>query len=709
MRSASSVSPRRSRSKSVASAAAARAPGSRTRRPITPEDLGALRLLSHARISPDGRGIVFVSKQVGDKNDYLTNLWIASAPEPRTGRRSPRWTVRQFTAGGKDSAPEWSPDGTRLAFVSGRDKAKPQIWTIPITGGDARPLTKFAEGSLGSFKWSPDGRWIAVAFRPTSPEWTTVASKERQASGQSDPPRVLDDIFYREDGEGYFGDQRYALHLVDAASGESSRLYEQDTLGTMTFDFSPTAPTMVVATDRRRDAAIAPAHDELVLIDLKSRRARPIPGLPVGCKAHPQFSPDGSAIAYAGHTGTDGLYSTDNIGLWVCDAIGGEARCLTKATDYCLVGGAFTDTGEPVFTPVMRWTRDSRAVLAQISWHGCTHIARIPRRGVRSGEQIMLTRGDAMISLGNLSSDGSSLAVTRARHNNPGEVCVARLSPSKDSLALEPVADLNTDFLKSVAIARPSAHWLKSDDGTRIQTWVMQPPGASRRRRPAILMIHGGPHAQYGVGYFHEFQCLAAAGYAVVFSNPRGSKGYGRDHCAAIRGDWGNKDWQDLQAVLAFMQGHASIDAKRLGVEGGSYGGYMTNWIVGRSRAFRAAVTDRCVSNLVSMGGNSDYPDPPDRYWPGNFWDRPEARWAQSPIKDFGKVRTPMLIIHSEGDLRCNIEQSEQVFAALKLRKIRCRFIRYPRNCSHGMSRSGPPDMRIHRLQQIMRWWDERL
>ncbi len=157
------------------------------------------------------------------------------------------------------------------------------------------------------------------------------------------------------------------------------------------------------------------------------------------------------------------------------------------------------------------------------------------------------------------------------------------------------------------------------------------------------------------------------------------------------------------------MQAHPAIDPKRLGVEGGSYGGYMTNWIVGRCRAFKAAISERCVVNLVSMGGNSDFADPPDRYWPGNFWDRTETRWAQSPIKDFGKVRTPMLIIHSEGDLRCNIEQSDQVFTALKLRKVPCRYIRYPRSCSHGLSRSGPPDMRLHRLDQILRWWNQRL
>jgi acylaminoacyl-peptidase len=224
-----------------------------------------------------------------------------------------------------------------------------------------------------------------------------------------------------------------------------------------------------------------------------------------------------------------------------------------------------------------------------------------------------------------------------------------------------------------------------------------------------VLEIHGGPHAQYGSGYFHEFQVLAAAGYAVFYSNPRGSKGYGRDHCAAIRGHWGTADWTDIQAVTRFMKSQPFVDASRLGIMGGSYGGYMTNWAIGHAQDFAAAITDRCVSNLVSMSGSTDVPERPGEYFPGNFWDQPEARWEQSPLKYLGHAKTPTLIIHSEGDLRCNVEQAEQVFAALKLLDVPTRLVRYPRSTSHGMSRSGPPDLRLHRLGQILAWWDQYL
>lgn len=267
---------------------------------------------------------------------------------------------------------------------------------------------------------------------------------------------------------------------------------------------------------------------------------------------------------------------------------------------------------------------------------------------------------------------------------------------------------MNGPLLRELQLAPIQSHWIRASDGTRVQTWSMFPFGASTRRKlPAVLEIHGGPHAQYGIGFFHEFQLLAASGYAVFFSNPRGSKGYGEKHCAAIRGSWGGADWMDIQAVLQHMQEHPRVDPKRMGVMGGSYGGYMTNWVIGHTRAFRAAITDRCVSNLVSMAGNSDYLTIPDLYWPGNAWDQPEAQWNASPLKYLGKCRTPTLIIHSEGDLRCNIEQAEQVHAVLTLQGVPVRFVRYPRETSHGMSRSGPPDLRLHRLGEILAWWEK--
>jgi dipeptidyl aminopeptidase/acylaminoacyl peptidase len=263
----------------------------------------------------------------------------------------------------------------------------------------------------------------------------------------------------------------------------------------------------------------------------------------------------------------------------------------------------------------------------------------------------------------------------------------------------------NQPLLDELELATPEEVWVTADDGHAVHGWLMLPPRPpAGGRSPGLLAIHGGPHAQYGVGFFHEFQWLAAEGYAVLYGNPRGSKGYGRAHCAAIRGRWGSDDWVDLQALTKRLREDPRVDGDRLGVMGGSYGGYMTNWAIGHTREFRVAITDRCVSNLVSMFGSSDLPDLPDSYFPGNSWDHPEGLWQQSPLKYLGEATTPTLIIHSEGDLRCNIEQAEQVFTVLQLRGIASRFVRYPKSTSHGMSRSGPPDLRLHRLEEMRAW-----
>jgi dipeptidyl aminopeptidase/acylaminoacyl peptidase len=669
------------------------------RRAITPEDLTRFNLVSGPQVSPDGTRIVFVRKQVGEKNNYTTNLWIADS----TGEGEPR----QFTSSGKDSAPQWSPCGSQVAFVSGRDEKKPQIHLICADGGEARRLTRFPEGSIGKAKWSPDGTMLAVIYRETHPDRTRSAGEERKKKGLSDAPWVVEEPWYRLDGDGYFGHQRHALYIVDVATGEHRKLYDKDTNGWFDFDWSPDSKRLALVTNRDRRAMFRIWNYELLLVDASTGRLKALPGVPEGPKTAVRFSPDGKSIAYAGRIGRDASWGVENMELFVADAAKGKPRSLTAKTDYCLTAITLSDTAEAVFDANITWTPDSRRVLAMIGWHGEAHVASIPRRG---GSVDMLTSGAAVHDMGNLSADGKTLAMLRSTINVLPEVCAGDVS--RDAIDVRQVTDLNGPLLKELSLARPKSKWITADDGSRVHVWIMLPPGhkpTSRKKLPAVLNIHGGPHTQYGVGFFHEMQVLAAAGFAVFYSNPRGSKGYGQSHCAAIKGDWGNKDWIDVQAVLELMKSSKFVDASRMGCMGGSYGGYMTNWAIGHTNDFRAAITDRCVSNLVSMAGSSDFMEPPDDYWAGNFWDRPEARWEQSPIKYFGKVRTPTLIIHSEGDLRCNIEQSEQVFAALKIRNIPTRFVRYPRSTSHGMSRMGPPDMRLHRLHEILSWWDRYL
>lgn len=669
---------------------------SNTPQPVRPEDLSNFVSSSDPQISPQGDRVLYTRKHVDDDPKGHSAIWIA-----RWGKA---WACRSFTAGSKDRMPRWAPDGRSAVFVRGSEEGD-QLWMIDADGGEATALTRLPQGSIAEVAWSPRGDRLAISYRATSEDQTKAAVEARKESKASDPPLVTEDLWYRLDGDGYFGAARFQLLLVDAQTGRTRCIWKRDTLGWFTFDWAPNGQRIAMTTNTRRDAILKMQFDDIVLLDVDTRRHQRLGNLPRGPKDSVRWSPDGMWLAWAGRDGgTDPTYSSENLDAWICDTRGRNARCLTSDSDECLAAVVIGDTGDVSFDAQLQWCADSKAILVRVGRHGCDHLWRI----TRGGSMRRLTSGNAVHALGTVADDGRTLAMSRGSAVRPTEIVLGQLG--RDRIRISPITRANAAWVREHAIAKPKSYWIRSADGNRVQAWVLLPPGASRRKRiPAVLQVHGGPHAQYGHTFFHEFQCLVGAGYAVVYANPRGSKGYGRDHCAAIRGDWGGADWRDIEAVIEFMAKLPEVDQDRMGIMGGSYGGYMTNWAVGHTNVFKGAITDRCVSNLVSMSGNSDFPDREDDYFPGNFWSRPEDRWRCSPIRLFGEVQTPMLIIHSEGDLRCNIEQGEQVFAALKLRGIEARFVRYPRSTSHGLSRGGPADLRIHRLGEILRWWKQHL
>ena len=667
------------------------------RRKITPEDLLRIVRVAGPTLSPDGSCVMVTTKTFCERNDQPTQLWLADT----SGER-----LRRLTAGPRDRCGRFAPDNSVVFFVREAEKGEPQLAVVPLDGGEAELLTDLPAGSLGEVKVSPTGKHLAFTWRMTDPERTKAAAETRKESGATDPPFIIENSWYRLDGDGYFAHKRWELRVLDLDTREIRTIDNRDNFYGYSFDFSPDGNRIAYTTNRHRKASLKPVATQVRIAKVASGKSEQLDWLPKGPKTAVQWSPDGSLLAYGGRVGEDSTYSTENLELYIADLKSKRARSISTSEDYCLMACTLSDTAEVAFDAELLFTKDSKRILFRAGWHGEGRIVSFP---VGRGSITTHYTGQADITLGNFDAQGRTLCLLRATPTQLPEVHVATMR-ARGELEPRRITHFNDELLAELDLAKPREHWVKGPDGTRIHTWVMRPPGVSAEKRtPGILQVHGGPHGLYGWTFFHEFQVLAAQGWTVVYSNPRGSKGYGRDHTHSIQGSWGTTDWEDVQAVTEFMKKHKGIQKKQIGIMGGSYGGYMSNWAVSHSHDYVAAITDRCVSNMVSMMGSGDFLHETDSYWEGNPWDRPEKLWEQSPIKHFKGVKTPMLIIHSEGDLRCNIEQSEQIHTALVVQNVPCRFVRYPSSTSHGMSRCGPPDMRLHRLGEIVAWWKKYL
>jgi len=667
------------------------------KRPITAEDLLKITFLGDPQISPDGSQISYNRKTIDtEKNKYITHIWVANGT---TGK------CRQYTAGqDSEAGGRWSPDGAYLAFAAGREKPKSQIYLMPTAGGEAVKLTDLPQGDIGEIKWSPDAKSIAFLFRPTADERTEKVGKEREEKGLSSPPRIITDVWYRLDGDGYFIDQHFQLHIVNVDTAEIKQL-SRERYGVEDFDWSPDSKRVCFTINRTEEPSLTPFDQEILILDVGSGEERIVGNVPKGYKGGVVWSPDGAKIALALNPHVGDWWGAYNSRLYVTNADGSGSKDLFGDTnDYCLSTSTIGDTRESGGGGI-HWSPDSKTLFFGIGQHGNKHVCSIPSEG---GDITWLTSGEGQFELCNLDRSGRSIALAISTPVAPAEIAIGTLSGT--ALEIRQLTHENHSLLDEIEVVRPEEFWVTTSQGNRVHGWVVKPVGFSEGAKyPLVLEIHGGPHTQYGNMFFHEFQYLAANGYVVVFSNPRGSKGYGEAHCASIAGDWGNTDYIDVMAVADYAEQLPYVDSTRMGVTGGSYGGYMTNWIVGHSDRFKAAITDRSVVSLLSMAGTCDFAFPPDGEWKGNPWDEIDELWRQSPLKYVKNCKTPTMIVHSEGDLRCPIEQADQLYSAFKRLGVKTKYVRYPSSTSHGLSRMGPPDLRIHRLNQNLGWWEENL
>ena len=660
-------------------------------RRITADDLYHFKLVSEPQFAPDGRTIAFVVTTIErEANDYRSSLYLAAADGSGTRRLT--------HADAKDGAPRWSPDGAHLAFLSNRGaQQQAQIWLIRPDGGEAWQASRLPE-SVAAFAWSPDGTNFVAVSKAVEGQQEDGADKTDDKQ-QSDV-RHITKIRYRADGEGFLDGKPKHLWLIPAFGGTARQLTNADTDDTEPA-WSLNGHDIAFVTNRSDDRERNNVS-EIWSISAAGSAARCLLGGDTASFGAPSWSPDGAQLAAVGNWDAASGGAKDHH-LWLVPAAGGAARCVTEGYGRSIGDVAMSDIFAGSDAPP-RWTPDGTRILALVSDAGSTHIQAID---VASGEVTPVTAGRRRVSALSVSGDGTHVAYVAASATNPGDLYVATID-GRDERRLTSV---NADFLDSVTLAEPEEFRVASlSDGAEVHGWVLKPPGFDPARTyPMILQIHGGPHAMYAEAFMHEFQLMAARGYVVVYANPRGSSGYGEAFTTATHTAWGEKDMPDVMAAADWAAGQGYIDENRLGVTGGSYGGYMTLWVIGHTGRFRAAVTQRCVSNLHSFYGTSDIGWTFGEYeFGGTAWDRREHFMKHSPISYVANMTTPLLIVHSEEDYRCPIEQAEQVFVSLKRLGREVEFVRFPGE-NHNLSRAGKPKHRVERLEHIIGWFDRHL
>ncbi len=665
------------------------------KRPIRADDLYNISNITGVRLSPDGKSVLFNSSRTDKvtQKKYM-NLWIA----PTKGGQP-----KQFTYGDQvDALAEFSPDGTKIAFISNRqNEAQFQIHIIDVDGGEARPITNL-KGQFAQLAWSPDGKRIAIVFRKKDKEVMDREADE-QAKKLGVVCRNYDRIFYKQEAKGYMPHERFHIWIVNAKTGKAKQITDHKVRDEHSVSWSPDGKRLVYLTNTSKDPDLDLENMDIYTMSVDGGKPKKIP-TPYGSKELPTYSNDGKTIAYYGAEGKGVWWK--NTTVWIVPANGkGKSVDLTKRADITCSQGTLNDIiGTPVLTRPI-WSPDDNVIYFSASEHGNITLRCV---GVQDKKHKVMDVIDDVGVLGEFSFDKahSRVAYFHADGYNPGEVWTMDMASGKK----KQLTKINQKALSKINLGKLESDWFKGPGGEKIQYWILKPPGFSARKKyPAIIQIHGGPMAQYGTNFMHEFYYLAAQGYVVAFCNPRGSIGYGNAFCKAIWNDWGNKDYADLMKFADLVAKQKYVDKDKMGVAGGSYGGYMSCWIVGSTNRFKAAVAMRLVSNLMTLSGTSDL------NWVFNLefgekpvWENMRNFWKQSPLRLVGNVKTPTMVIHSEKDFRCCVEQGEQYYAALKQVGVDTELVLFPDE-SHELSRGGRMDRRVARLGHIGRWFDKYL
>ena len=667
-------------------------------RGITPEDYYSFEFASDPHISPDGKLVAYVVTKVDRaQNRRNSSIWMVATD----GSRAP-W---QFTTSPQSSnAPRWSPDGKSLAFLSSRagesaatapnptpspsspapgapsgasasDQPRNQVYLLSMNGGEAKRITNLKNG-VSLFRWSPDGTRLVIVSRIGPSDGRAADIRDRS------DVRHYKNTSYKFNDTGWFDDRRTHLWIVDVKTGNAKQITEGNDWNDSDPQWSPDSKRIAFVSNRTGKEYEENRNTDVWVINADGSGTLTRISDHDEADNQPRWSPDGKWIAFTGE-----LHERDHPKIWLAPSNGNAASVLAANGLDLIPGG-------------LEWSEDGKSIYFESGVKGENHLFRVDL-STKSIAQV--TSGARAVRGVDFDFHDHKMVYLTNDFKHLDDLYVADI----DDRNQHKLTNLNEALWKQLQLADVERFTYKSADDWDIDAFFVKPAGWKEGKKyPLVLSIHGGPAGQYGVDWYQEFQVYAAKGYAVLFTNPRGSTGYGQRFERGIVGEWGGKDYLDIMnGVDAALKRYPWLDQDRMGVTGGSYGGFMTNWILGHTDRFKAAVTLRSLSNFISDDGTRDgaYGHAPD--FGGDIFQKFDLYWDRSPLKYAKNVKTPTLILHSDNDYRVPIEQGEQWFRALKHFGVTTEIVFFPRE-NHNLTRTGEPKHLVESMNWQLYWFD---
>lgn len=666
------------------------------KRPFNVNDFMQFNFVYDPQIAPNSKKILYVKSSMEEKK-YLSNICLYDIASNNNC---------QFTYGNSDSNPRWSPNGDKIAFNSSR-KDRKKIYVMTANGGEAEPVVDFRYG-VGEPVWSPCG--TKIAFLAEMYEKQTVDDllkcaedeNDKKIKDQNEISQRVTKLLYKYNGlpqAGLIDNKVQHIFILDLKTNK----IEQLTSGSYCineFTWSPNSQHIAFSCNMAEDIGYNIMDSDLYIIDLKSKEQKRLTK-GKGLVASPTFSADGKKIAFYGHE-LQHLTAT-NISIYIVDINSLNKTDILADFDYNVGSMHIADMTLKTSIPAPIYSKCGTYIYFTYSKHGNTQLAKC---NIKSAEITTITKQNIQINGYSINAEHNKAVIQFANSTTTGDIAILDLQNNK----FEQITMVNKDLLNECYVAEPEEMWFKGKDNWDIQGWLLKPYNFNESEKyPLVLEVHGGPHVMYAPLFFFEFQLLASAGYCVLFTNPRGSNGYGQEFTCANFNDFGGGDYGDLMKVIDEVEKLSYVDNKRLGVTGGSFGGFMTAWIIGHSNRFKAAVAQRGVYNWLSFSGMSDcgcyFSEAEFGYLP---WHNFDKLWDMSPLKYVENIKTPLLLIHAESDIRSCMEQADQLYTFLKRLNQKVELLRFP-NENHDLSRSGQPKRRVERLQAIVDWFNKYL